>query len=92
MFGTLVARLDDPDVAATVVSAIADPRLTAKLEQTATEAGVSIADVVATAVRSFLDTASDDQFVQLIGAMNRAEDAGMAAIGLILRSALPEAV
>ena len=92
MFGTLVARLDDPDVAAAVVSAIADPRLTARLELTATEAGVPVADVMATAVRSFLDTASDDQFVQLIGAMNRAEDPGMAAVGLILRAALLEIV
>ena len=45
--------------------------------------------LVASAVRSFLDTASDDLWTQLIGIMNRAEDPGLAAMRAILTKAFP---
>jgi hypothetical protein len=53
------------------------------------EAGQSQAQLVASAVRSFLDTASDDLWTQLIGIMNRAEDPGLAAMRAILTKAFP---
>jgi hypothetical protein len=42
-------------------------------------------------VRSFVETASDDLWTQLVGIMNRAEDPGLAAMRAILVKAFPPA-
>jgi hypothetical protein len=44
---------------------------------------------MASTVHGFLDTASDDHWLQLVGIMNRARDPGLAAIRAILDKALP---
>ena len=36
-------------------------------------------------VKSFLDQADDDAWLQLVGIMGRSEDPGLAALGAILR-------
>ena len=45
---------------------------------------------MASALRYFMETASEDYWVQLIGIMSRAEDPGLAAIRAILTKALPD--
>ena len=89
MFGRLIETLDDPDVAARVLAALADDALSQRLAEAAAASGRSRDAMLAATVRGFLETARDDQFVQLIGIMNRAEDPGPAAMRAILDMALP---
>ncbi|MFI5014236.1 MAG: hypothetical protein ACHQAY_18005 [Hyphomicrobiales bacterium] len=90
MLGTLIDSLDDPDVAAGVVEALDEPILARRLDAVAETQGLPVADLMASTVRSFMETASDDLFVQLMGIMSRAEDPGLAALRAILLKALPE--
>lgn len=91
MLGKLIDSLDDPVVAMNLVAALADPELEARLANAAEAEGRPTADVVATIVRNFLNAASDDHWVQLIGIMNRAKDPALAALRAILASELSEA-
>jgi hypothetical protein len=90
MLGALIASLDDPKVAERLLGALDSPVLSRRLGEAAAREGAVVAQVMASAVRYFLETASEDHWVQLIGIMNRAEDPGLAAIRAILAKALPE--
>ncbi|TDR89987.1 hypothetical protein [Enterovirga rhinocerotis] len=89
--GRLIETLDDPNAAAALIAALDDPVLAERLSSAASAAGQSEASQVAATVRGFLETASDDHWVQLIGIMSRAGDPGLAAIRAVLHKALPEA-
>jgi hypothetical protein len=89
MLGNLIASLEDPDAAMSIVAAIDEPALAARLTAAADASGRSPADIVGSAVRNFVDTASDDLWTQLIGVMNRAQDPSLAAMRAILEKALP---
>lgn len=91
MLGQWLDSLDDPKVALGLVAALDDPSLARRLVAAADAAGRAPADVVASTVRGFLDTASDDHWLQLVGIMSRAEDPGLAAVRVILRTVLPAA-
>lgn len=88
MLGKLIESLDDPAVTLKLIAALGDPALETRLAAAADAAGRPVADIVATTVRNFLNSASDDHWVQLIGIMNRAQDPGLAALRAILSSAL----
>jgi len=90
MFGRLIESLDDPEAALGLIAALEEPSLSKRLAAAADAAGRPPAEVMASAVRGFLDTASDDHWLQLVGIMNRAEDPSLAAIRAILEKALPE--
>ena len=87
MLGAIIDRLEDPQVVAALLRALGDVELPARLPNDAEQA----AETVAAAVRGFLDTASDDHWVQLIGIMSRAPDPALAALRAILAKALPPA-
>jgi len=88
MLGNLIASLDDPNAAMAIVAAIDKPALAARLTAAADASGRSPADIVGSAVRNFVDTASDDLWTQLIGIMNRAQDPSLAAMRAILEKTL----
>jgi hypothetical protein len=89
MLGQLLDSLDDPDVALRLIAALEEPLLLQRLTSAAAAAGRPVADVMASMVHGFLDTASDDHWLQLVGIMNRAPDPGLAAVRAILYKALP---
>jgi len=89
MLGNLIASLENPKVAMDLVAAFDEPALLARLAVAADESGRLPADIVSSIVRSFMETASDDHWTQLIGIMNRADDPGLAAMRVILEKALP---
>jgi hypothetical protein len=89
MLGRLIDSLDDPKVALGLVAALEQPSLSARLASAADAAGRPAADIAASAVRGFLDSASDDHWLQLVGIMSRARDPGLAAVRAILDKALP---
>lgn len=90
MLGALIATLDDPEVSARLLSALDAPALSTRLNAASAADGRTPPEMMAALVWRFLDTATDDHFVQLIGIMNRAEDPGLAAVRAILAAALPE--
>ena len=90
MLGNLIASIDDPKVAMNLLAALDEPVLLKRLAVAAGESGRPPADIVGSAVRNFLETASDDLWTQLIGIMNRAEDPGLTAMRAILEKALPQ--
>ncbi|HML27297.1 MAG TPA: hypothetical protein PKE16_00370 [Hyphomicrobium sp.] len=92
MLGQLLNALDDPKVAIGVLAALNQPSLSERITAIAGATGCAPADVIASTVRGFLDTASDDHWLQLVGIMNRAEDPGLSAVRAILNKALPEHV
>ncbi len=87
MLGRLIDSLDDPEIALGLLAALEEPLLVEHLALTASSTGQPVPDVIASTVRGFLETASDDHWVQLIGIMNRAEDPGLAALRAILAKA-----
>ena len=91
MLGNLIASLDDPNAAMAVIAAIDEPALVARLAAAADASGRSPADIVGSAVRNFLETATDDLWTHLIGIMNRAQDPGLSAMRAILEKTLPDA-
>lgn len=91
MLGTLIASLDDPQNAGRLIALLDEPGLAGRLEQAAGALGRAPADVMAALVRNFIETASDDLWLQLVGIMNRAEDPSLAAIRAILGKMLPAA-
>jgi hypothetical protein len=89
MLGQLIASLDDPEVALGLLAALEAPALSERVAAAADAAGRPVPDIVASTVRGFLDAASDDHWLQLVGIMSRARDPGLAAIRAILDKALP---
>jgi hypothetical protein len=92
MLGALIDSLDDPVVAEKLLVRLDAPSLGRRLEEAAAREGAPVAQVMASTLRYFMETASEDYWVQLIGIMSRAEDPGLAAIRAILTKALPETV
>jgi hypothetical protein len=89
MLGRLIDELEHPDVAARVLANLDAPALTARLAAAAASVGLSPEAALTEVVRGFVDEASDDQWVQLIGILNRADDPGTAAVRAILDISLP---
>lgn len=90
MFGALIASLDNPQAMTALIGALDMEGLDERLEKAAAAEAMEAHDYLATIVRSFLEMASDDDFVQLVGVMNRADDPGLAAVRAILRKTVLE--
>jgi hypothetical protein len=88
MLGKLIDDLDRPEIAERLVATLDEPLLT-RLVAAAVSTGLSPEAALVEIVRGFVDEASDDQWVQLIGILNRADDPGSAAISAILDASLP---
>ncbi len=83
MLGELIAQLDRPDVANSVVATLhAD--VAQQIGHRAAAASMSVTDFVAGAVREFIDSAGDDLWFQLITIVRKSEDPGLAAVQTIL--------
>ena len=89
MLGKLIDDLDDPNVVLDLVAALDAPDLLARIGRAAEAEGLAPSAYLAAAVRTFVDEASDDTWLQLVGIMNRAEDPSLAAMRAILEAVLP---
>jgi hypothetical protein len=83
VLGELIARLDRPDVANSVVTTLS-PDVAQQIERRAGAASLSVADSVAGAVREFLEGADDDLWFQLLTIVRKSHDPGLSAIQTIL--------
>lgn len=84
MLGNLIANLDRPDVAASVLMAI-DPALLALINERAATESMTSAEFVAGAVREFVGRGEDDLWFQLLTVIRQADDPSLAAIETIMR-------
>ena len=83
MLGNLIANLDRPDVASTVLASL-EPDVIARIEQRAAAAAMIAPDFIAGAVREFMERADDELWFQLLTIIRKAEDPGLVAIQTIL--------
>jgi hypothetical protein len=83
VLGELIAQLDQPDVAAGVLTTL-DPRLVGELERRAAAASITVADFAAGAVREFVEHADDDLWFQLLTIIRKSDDPSLTAVRTIL--------
>ena len=84
VLGELIAQLDRPDVANSVVTTLQSD-VALQIERRATAASVPVADFVAGAVREFLDSADDDLWFRLLTIVRKSNDPGLTAVQTILK-------
>ena len=84
MLGELIAQLDRPDVANSVMTTL-DSDIARQIERRATAASMPVTDFVAGAVREFLDSADDDLWFQLLTIVRKSDDPGLSAVQTILK-------
>jgi hypothetical protein len=89
MLGDLVAQLDRPGVAASVLATL-DPGVVGQIERRAAAASMAAADFAAGAVREFIERGNDDLWFQLLTIMRRSDDPGLVAVQTILRWVITE--
>ncbi len=83
MLGELIARLDCPEVANSVVTTRPSD-VAREIERRAGAASLSVADFVAGAVLEFMEGADDDLWFQLLTIVRKSHDPGLAAVQTIL--------
>ena len=83
MLGDLLAQLDRPEVAKSVVTTLrAD--IAQEVERHATAASMTVEEFVSGAVREFVESAGDDLWFQLLTLVRKSDDPGLTAIQTIL--------
>jgi len=83
VLGELIAQLDRPDVANSVMTTL-NIDVARQIEHRAMAASMTVADFVAGAVREFAESADDDLWFQLLTIVRKSDDPGLAAVQTIL--------
>ena len=88
LLGDLLARFTDESVAAEAILALGDLALLASVRDEAEARGLEVGAFAASAVRQYAAQASDEEWVTLLGAMNRDPDPGIVCFKRALAHAL----
>ncbi|MDI3468897.1 MAG: hypothetical protein OJF62_000960 [Pseudolabrys sp.] len=83
MFGDLIAKLDQPEIATAVLSQL-DADLVEEIGHQAAAVSMTPASFAAGAIREFVERGGDDLWFQLLTVVRRAEDPTLEAIRTIL--------
>lgn len=83
MLGDLIARLDRPDIAASVMATL-EPAIGEMIERRAAALSMRSSEFISGAVREFIERADDDLWFQLLTHIRKAGDPGLVAIQTIL--------
>jgi hypothetical protein len=86
--GALMSRLESERDAAEAIAALGDLTLYAEVAAMAERHGETPAEYVAISAARFANTASDDDWLGLIAAIERADSPGMVAVSRLVRWAL----
>jgi hypothetical protein len=78
MLGDILHRLNDETVALEALLGAGDVMLVAAAQERAAAEGVDLATCVAQTAQRYAAQASDEEWITLIGALNRAPDPGAA--------------
>jgi hypothetical protein len=87
LLGDVIARLDDEAFINETLLVLDDLALTARIAASAAENSVSMGDFAAQAVGQFVNGASDEEWLTLIGMMSRADNPGRAFLRRVLSNA-----
>jgi hypothetical protein len=86
--GDVIARFEDEAFVNETLLALDDLALTAQVVASAAESNVTAGEFAAQSVGRFVNNASDEEWLTLIGLMSRAEDPGQVFLRRVLSSAL----
>jgi len=84
MFGDLLAQFEDETVAAEALLSLDDLVLVARVQEAAARAGLDAGAFAAASVGRFVNGASDEDWLGLLGAVSRAEDPSAAFLKRVL--------
>lgn len=87
--GQVLGRLMDEAAATQTLVELEDIALLARVKTAATDHGVTLGQIITSAVDSFTSSADADHWVQLMSVINRAQDPGREALKLMLEASLP---
>lgn len=90
LFGALLEKLNDQAFAVETMINLDDLGLMLRVEKVAAVHGLEIGETITQAVHNFTATADADHWVQLMSAVNQAEDPGGSALKQMLEFALPQ--
>lgn len=86
--GELIARFEDPGIAAETLLSLDDLALTARVTQTASENDLTPGEVAVMAVDRFVARASDEDWLTIVGLMARTDDPGQIFLRRVLQQSL----
>ena len=87
--GDVIARFEDDAFVSETLFALDDLALTARIAVAAAEKNVSAGEFAAQAVGQFVNGASDEEWLTLIGLISRADNPGQVFLRRVLSNALP---
>jgi hypothetical protein len=87
--GDVIARFEDDAFVSETLLALDDLALTARIAAAAAEQKVSAGDFAAQAIGQFVNGASDEEWLTLIGLISRADNPGEVFLRRVLSNALP---
>lgn len=90
LLGTLLDQLKDEAFARETVINLGDLGLLLRVEKVATDKDLKFGEAVTHTVHNFTANADADHWVQLMSAVNQADDPGAAALKQMLEVALPQ--
>jgi hypothetical protein len=88
LLGDVMARFDDPAVAAETLLSLDDLALVAAVKAAAAEQELTVGEFAVQALDRFAAQASDEDWVTLVGALARAADPGRTFLQRILAAAV----
>lgn len=88
LLGDLISRLSDPGVADEALLRIGDLAILAAVREQAAAAGLSSGAFMTAAVRRYTHEASNEEWITLIGTMNRDDEPGTAFLRRALALAM----
>ena len=80
LLGDLLSRFTDESLAAEAILSLADLGLLTALRQRAEADGLELGTFAALAVQRYAEEASDEEWVTLMGAMDRSTDPGLTCL------------
>lgn len=83
MLGDLIAQLDRPNVAASVLTTM-NSDVAGQIERRSAATSMTVEDFMSGAVRAFVESAGDDLWFQLLTIVRKSDDPGLAAVQTIL--------
>ena len=89
LLGDVIARFEDEAFANETLFALDDLALTARVVALAAETSMSTGGFAAQSVGQFVNGASDEEWLTLIGLMSRADNPGQVFLRRVLSNALP---
>jgi len=89
MLGTILRSLTNPAEAEVALLELGDESVLERVRANARAEGTTAGAYAARAVRHVIDHAGEEVWLDLLGAMARTPQPGVAALGIILAKALP---